>query len=176
MFSATLAQWVSGFRDALSQNIFGTTMFPVFDRMTSLPLTNAGLVIKAGSSAIVKTGASATILLVNGSLRSVGAATDMPALVGTVVNATFNSYAFFIDQAGTVTSQMGIAGTTLATMKLAPFPQNKALIGFVIINPTGTGNFVGGTTALDDVTVVPNAVYVSGLSGFDPQCLTGPGR
>ena len=28
-------------------------------------------------------------------------------------------------------------------------------IGFVIINPTGSGSFVGGTTALDDATVVP---------------------
>ncbi len=40
-------------------------------------------------------------------------------------------------------------------------PTNEAVLGFVEINPTGSGNFVGGTTALDDGTVVPNAVYVN---------------
>jgi hypothetical protein len=35
------------------------------------------------------------------------------------------------------------------------------MIGFVIVNPTGTGDFVGGTTDLDDATVAPNAVYVN---------------
>lgn len=40
----------------------------------------------------------------------------------------------------------------------------------MIINPTGTGDFVGGTTALDDATVVPNAVYLNGNIGpFDPS-------
>ena len=41
----------------------------------------------------------------------------------------------------------------------------------MIINPTGTGNFVGNTTALDDVTVVPNAVYVNTIGAFDPTVL-----
>jgi hypothetical protein len=43
------------------------------------------------------------------------------------------------------------------------------MIGFVIINPTGTGPFVGGTTALDDATVVPNAVFVNVTGAFDPS-------
>ncbi len=176
MFTDNLARWIAQFRDGLNQNIVGTVMFPVFDRMTSVPLTTAGLVIKTAGSALVKTGAAACYVLANGSLRSIAAATDMPALVGTVTNATFNCYAFFVDQGGTVTSQMGIAGSTLATMALPPLPKNKALLGFVIINPTGTGNFVGGTTPLDDATVVPNAVYINAMSGFDPQCLTGPAR
>lgn len=176
MFTGTLAQQIANFRDMISQTIVGNTIFPVFDRMTSVPLTTAGLAIKTGGSAIVKTGAAACHVLANGILRSVAASTDMPALAGTVANATFNCFAFFIDQAGTVTSQMGIAGATLATMRLPPLPQNKALLGFVIVNPTGTGGFVGGTTPLDDATVVPNAVYINAMSGFDPQCLTGPAR
>lgn len=176
MFTDTLARWISNFRDGLNQNITGAIMFPVFDRMTSVPLNTAGLAIKAGGSAIVKSGAADCYILANGVLQKIAAATDMPALVGTVANATFNCYAFFVDIGGTVTSQMGIAGATLATMKLPPLPQNKALLGFVIINPTGTGDFVGGTTPLDDVTVVPGAVYINAMSGFDPQCLTGPAR
>jgi hypothetical protein len=68
---------------------------------------------------------------------------------------------------------MGTEGATLAAVKFPQFPNDKALIGFVIIHPTGTGNFVGGTTALDDATVVPNAVYQNSTAGFDPYVLVG---
>lgn len=146
---------------------------PLWDRQTSLPLNSAGLVIKTGGSALAKSGASDCYLLANGIPQKITAATDMPALVGTVTNATFNVFCFFIDSAGTKTSQIGIAGTTLAKMKFPQFPQKKALIGFIIINPTGTGDFVGGTTALDDGTVTPNAAYVSPTCGFDPYALLG---
>ena len=60
-----------------------------------------------------------------------------------------------------------------AAVKWPPLPAGKALVGFVVINPTGTGNFVGGTTALDDATVVPNAAYVSCGGAFDPTILVG---
>jgi hypothetical protein len=46
-------------------------------------------------------------------------------------------------------------------------PVGKAQLGFVIINPTGTGPFVGGTTPLGDATVVPNAAYVNTIGPFD---------
>lgn len=145
----------------------------LWDRQSSRPLNSAGLVIKAGGSALAKTGASDCYALANGVVRKITAATDMPALVGTVVTATFNVFCFFIDSAGTVTSQIGIAGTTLAKMKFPQVPTKKALIGFIIIAPTGTGDFVGGTTALDDATVVPGAVYINPVSGFDPYAIIG---
>jgi hypothetical protein len=97
----------------------------------------------------------------------------MPALSGTVVNGTFNVFCFFIDSAGTVTSAMGTAGATLATVVFPQKPQKKALVGLLIVNPTGTGNFVGGSTALDDATVVPTVAYVSAQGAFDPYCLIG---
>jgi hypothetical protein len=59
----------------------------------------------------------------------------------------------------------------LAAVKFPAIQVNKALIGFVIINPTGTGNFVGGTTALDDGTVIPGALYVNTVGAFDPSAL-----
>lgn len=141
------------------------------DRYSTQSLTSAGLVIKAGGSAVVKTGASAWYGLVQGKLQTKAAATDMPALSGTVTNAKFNVYVFLIDVAGTVTSAMGTEGATLAAVKWPPIPVNKAVLGFVIINPTGTGGYVGGTTALDDVTVVPNAAYVNVIGPFDPSVL-----
>lgn len=45
-------------------------------------------------------------------------------------------------------------------------------IGFTIINPTGTGNLVGGITPIDDATVVPNAVHVNTPFPFNPNTLS----
>lgn len=143
------------------------------DRASSRMVSTAGLVIKAGASALVKTGAAACHLLVDGKLAAIAAATDMPALSGTVTNAKFNVYVYFQDAAATRTTVMGTEGATLAAVVFPQTPQKKTMIGFTIINPTGTGNFVGGTTAIDDATVVPNAVHVSILSGADPTIVLG---
>lgn len=131
-------------------------------------LSSAGLIIFGAGSAIVKTGATAAQAVAGGVLRSIAASTSMAALVGTVTNAKFNVYCYFIDAAGTLTTAMGTEAATLAAVVFPPMPANKACIGFTIINPTGTGNYIGGTTALDDATVVPNAVHVSLQGGFDP--------
>lgn len=120
--------------------------------------TTGGLAIKTGGSAIVKT-ANTIKFSVDGNLATKAAA-DMAALVGTVANAAFNVYAFFVDSAGTLTSAMGTAGATLADVVFPTVATTKTMIGYIIVNPTGTGGFVGGTTALDDATVVPNVVYV----------------
>lgn len=85
---------------------------------------------------------------------------NFAVLAGTVVNATFNVFALMGDASGTLTTAMGTAGATLADVVFPTVPITKTLLGFIIINPTGTGNFVGATTDLDDATVVPNAVYV----------------
>lgn len=173
MITDTLTRWLEAFGDTQHRWNLRKIIEPLFDRQTSLPLTSAGLVIHGAASALAKTGSSATYLLANGILQKIAASTDMPALVGTVTNATFNVFCFFIDSAGTVTSQIGIQGSTLAKVKFPQMPKQKALVGFIIINPTGTGDFVGGTTALDDGTVVPNAVYISPTTGFDPYALIG---
>lgn len=146
-----------------------------FNASLSQTLTSAALRIKGGSaSAIVQSNAASTYLTVSATtglpvLVTKATSTDMAALVGTVVNATFNVYCFFIDSAGVLTSSMGTAGATLAAVAFPTFPLNKACIGFVIINPTGTGNFVGGTTLLDDGTVTPNAVFVNTVGDFRPS-------
>jgi hypothetical protein len=128
-------------------------------------LNSAGLVIKGAASPTVKTGATTYYASARGILVSKAAATDMPALVGTVANATFNVFGFYIDLNGNLTSAMGTAGMTLGRVKFPPLPPSQAMIGFIIINPTGTGNFVGGTTALDDATVAPNTAYISTTGG-----------
>lgn len=172
-FSDNMIRWIEAVLPPQTQINLRQLLTPLFDRQTSFPITTAGLVIKAGASALAKTGAAISYYLANGILQKIAAATDMPALVGSVTNAKFNVYCFFVDQAGVTTSLMGTEGATLAAVRFPQFPLKKALIGFIIINPTGTGPFVGGTTALDDGTVVPNAVFISPLCGFDAACVTG---
>lgn len=142
---------------------------PLFERLRTCTLSTAGLVIKAGGSALAKTGAAVTHYIVKGDMGTIAAGTDMPALSGTVSNAAFNVYVFMVDSAGTVTSAMGTEGSTLAKVAWPKTPADKAILGYITINPTGTGDFVGGTTVLDDATVVPNAKYVSPVGVFDPN-------
>ena len=138
-------------------------------RHSTQAVSSAGLVIKAGASTLAKTGAAATVLTVNGRIVRIAAATDQPALTGlTVPNAAFNVAVFFVDGAGVGSVAFGVAAASIGGVTFPDFPLAKTLVGFLIINPTGTGSFVGGTTALDDATVVPNVVYVSPTGAFDP--------
>lgn len=165
---ATIDQFSAGIAAQKDQrHVRGITM-PMGDRMSSQPLTTAGLVIKGGGLALAKTGAAAFFGVANGVLVTIAASTDMPALSGpNVATTNLNVYCFFIDSAGVVTSAAGTAGTTLGKVVFPQFPKNKALVGFLIV--TASGTFIPGTTALD----VGTTVFVSPLGAFDPTILTG---
>lgn len=166
-----ISQWLGNWSNKGDASALLKVLNPIGDRLSSQSLNSAGLAIKAGGSAIVKTGASAYYAVAGGILVTKAAATDMAALVGTVTADAFNVYCFFCNSAGTLSSQMGTEGATLAAVKFPPIPEGSALLGFLVINPTGTGDFVGGTTPLDDATVVPNAAYVNVQGAFDPTVL-----
>ena len=149
----------------------------VYDRLSCQMLTTAGLVITATTGKKVpKTGASVSYGVIKGKPFSVASGLDMPALAGTVANAAFNVYCFFVKTPGAITatsaneivSAMGTAGASLGAVTLPPIPEGSTMLGFIIVNPTGTGDFVGGTTALDDATVAPGTVYVNCIGAFDP--------
>ncbi len=169
---ATISQFVAGMagikdRQALLP-IFKATGLP----FSTCPLTHAGLVITAtAGKKVPKIGATDFYALIKGVLVKKAAGTDMAALIGTVTNAKFNIFCHMINGDGTLTTSMGTEGATLAAVKFPAIPDDVALLGITIINPTGTGNFVGNTTALDDATVVPNAVYLSPDSQIDPTIL-----
>lgn len=163
-------QLLEGFAGNRNREILRTLLNGLADRLSSQTLGSAGLAIKAGASALVKAG-TAVSAVANGTLVRIAVNTDMAALSGTVTNLKFNVFAFFVDSAGTLTSAMGIEGATLAAVTFPPTPAGKAMLGFITINPTGTGNFVGGTTALDDATVVPTAVYVNTQGAVDLNIL-----
>lgn len=92
------------------------------------------------------------------------AATDNLITLTTSANTTnayFNVVVFTINSSGTITNRYGTQGSTLAAMTWPSLPSEEAVFGILLLNPTGTGDFVGGTTAMADATVVPNAVYIS---------------
>lgn len=152
----------------------GAYLVSLADRLGNRTISSPGLAIKTGGSAIVKGGSAFDALLSDGKVGRLvvkAANTDMAALAGTVVNATHNVFAFFIDKSGTLTSAMGVAGASAVAVTFPPVPVGKACLGYIRVNPTGTGDFVGGTTALDDATVVPNVVYVNVVGPFDPTII-----
>lgn len=108
----------------------------------------------------VKT-ATATRFFINDVYGLLAATDDFWTLSGTVTNAKFNVFVLYIDSTGAAGAAMGTEGATRGAVVMPTIPEDAAIVGFVEINPTGTGNFVGGTTALTDGTVVPNAVYVN---------------
>lgn len=138
-----------------------TELSGVFDKLqrnlVNKILQKGTLAIHGSASAVVKT-TTTLYVMVDGVIAKLAAA-DLTALAGTVKNATFNVYVFTINAAGTVKVYLGTAGTTLAGVVFPTTLDGEVPFGFVLVNPTGTGDFVGGTTALDDGTVVPNAVY-----------------
>lgn len=131
-------------------------------------LNSAGLATGSSSKAKVKI-ANTIYALVTGII--VKKTTAEIALSGTVTADMFNVYVLSINNEGTVVATMGTEGADLAHVAFPAIPDDSAVIGFVIVNPTGTGNFVGGTTELDDVTVVPNAVYINTVGTFNPNVL-----
>lgn len=167
----SITQYLNGLAGETARKAVRVPMRAIGDRLSSQTLTSGALRIDGGSaSAVVELNAT-YVGVAKGVLVTKASAQNMAALVGTVVNATFNVFCFFIDSAGNLTTSMGIAGATLAAVVFPAITENKTMIGFVIINPTGTGNFVGGTTVLDDGTVTPNAVFVNTVGAFDPSIM-----
>lgn len=153
---------------ALLTDLAADTTF-LRDRFKSAMQVVSTPVIKAGGGVLSKTGAAISYGVANGVLTKIAAGTDQAAYSGTVTNAKFNVFVHFVDSAGAFTSAMGTEAATLAAVTWPAMPAGKAPVSYTIINPTGTGGFVGGTTALDDATVVPNAVYVPIVGPFDPK-------
>lgn len=161
----TIKTSVGGLADASVRSALGEMQGAIVDQL----LNSGGLAIGSSSKKAVKI-ANTIYALVDGVLVKKTTA-EIAIAVGTVTNDKFNVYVLTIDSDGTVTATMGTEGDTIGEVVFPAVPANQAVIGFVIVNPTGTGNFVGGTTDLDDATVVPNAVYINTVGTFNPNCL-----
>lgn len=153
-----------------TQKALDTLLGYLADRLNSVSCMSAALQTKAGNL-LVQTGSVTWYGFAGGIPIRLTANTDMAALSGTVTNAKFNVFAYFITSAGVISTVMGTEGATLSAMKFPEKPIGSAMIGFTVINPTGTGNFVGNTTSLVDATVVPNAAHVNLFGAVDPTFL-----
>lgn len=128
-------------------------------------LSDVGIAI--GSTATkIKTTATA-VYLITGQFYSKGATDDFWTLTGfDCPNGQYNKCLLCIDSSGNMQIAAGTAGASAVAVVLPTIPASYAVVGMVQVNPTGTGDFTGGTTDLNDGTVVPNAVYTN--YGFHP--------
>lgn len=168
---ASIAQYLNNIGSGTDRRVLQSILAGIGGTMATQSIRTAGLVTNAANTARI--GAAAYYACVRGKLVTIAANLDMPALVGSVSNATFNAYVFYVNANSVVTTRMGTAGATLAGVTFPDTPPDLAIVGFIIINPTGAGPFVGGSTALADVTVVPNVVFISPTGSFDPTILYG---
>lgn len=138
----------------------------VYKRLGNVGLTTANITLGTTKQK-VKSQAD-YYAFVNGILVKKATTDDLITLTtaSNCTNAKFNVTVFTINSSGTITNRAGTEGATLAAMTWPTLPADEAVFGILIVNPTGTGNFTGGTTALDDATVAPNAVYLNPLSAF----------
>lgn len=139
----------------------------LFEQLRSQSNSSAGLTGTAVTTP--STGGSVYHYVAQGIKRRIAASTAMPALVGTVSNGAFNVFVFSVDSAGTTYSQMGVESATEAGIKWPNLAPGRAVIGYIVVNPTGTGDFIGGTTTLNNATVVPNTVFINVIGAFDPN-------
>src|SRR5229473_6931217 len=110
-------------------------------------LFNSGALAIHGSASALAKFVNTLKYMVDGVYCSKAAA-DCAALAGTVTNAKFNVFVFSIDASGNLTTTAGTQATTRAGVVFPTLTDGQIAIGFVEINPTGTGDFVGGTTVL----------------------------
>lgn len=126
----------------------------------SVALNNPAMAIKAGASTLAKSVNVFGSIVAGVPSTATAANLDAAALSGTVANGKYGIYLFRVAADGTtVTSLKSSDADTQAAIIWPTGSTTLITYGFVLIHPTGTGGFVGGTTALDDATVVPNAVY-----------------
>lgn len=162
----TMSRYLQSLANVQDAYALNRILAPLVDRYSSQPLRTAGLVIKAGGGVLAKIGAADYYGVATGVPVTIAASTDMPALTGLVITATFfNVACFFVDSASVVTVAFGTQGATLGALKWPQFPQGKALVGCLIITHSAT--FTGGTTALDTATTV----YISPTGPLDPSVL-----
>ena len=155
-----LTQRINQIGDLMVRRNLQLVLEGIYKRMGNFAIQGAGLTI--GTTKPKLTSGTAWYGTVGGILVKKAATTDLITLTtaSNCTNAKFNVTVFTINSSGTITNRAGIEGSSLATISWPTLPSTEAVFGILIVNPTG-GNFVGGTTDLNDATVQPNAVYLN---------------
>ena len=155
-----LTQRINQIGDLMVRRNLQLVLEGIYKRMGNFAIQGAGLTI--GTTKPKLTSGTAWYGTVGGILVKKAATTDLITLTtaSNCTNAKFNVTVFTINSSGTITNRAGTEGSSLATITWPTLPSTEAVFGILIVNPTG-GNFVGGTTDLNDATVQPNAVYLN---------------
>jgi regulator of replication initiation timing len=127
--------------------------------LINMTLTDAAIAIGTTKTKI-KTVTNPISYIIGGTFYSKAATDDFWVLTGfDCANAMFNKCLLCIDSSGNMQIAAGTEAASAGAVVLPAIPASYAVVGMVQVNPTGTGDFTGGTTELDDGTVVPNATY-----------------
>ena len=155
-----LTQRINQIGDLMVRRNLQLVLEGIYKSMGNFAIQGAGLTI--GTTKPKLTSGTAWYGTVGGILVKKAATTDLITLTtaSNCTNAKFNVTVFTINSSGTITNRAGTEGSSLATITWPTLPPTEAVFGILIVNPTG-GNFVGGTTDLNDATVQPNAVYLN---------------
>ena len=168
---ATIAEMIASVTPQMSRYYLRRLIGSIGDRLSSQTLQSGALTMHATNEQNVETTA-VYYGIADGKLVTIAADVTLADLSGTVTQAKFNVFVFYVDSAGAFTSAMGFEGTTLADVIFPVPPLKKAIIGFVIVQPT-VGSFIGDTTDLDDGTVIPRAVIIDWVGAGDATVLVG---
>lgn len=137
-----------------------------------LLLNSGGLVIGSGSKKKVKIANTVYAMIDGVPVKKTTAEVDFTATTHDVTNAYFRFFVLSMDASGTVTITAGDEAATIGAATIPALPDEEVALGLVLINPTGTGDFDATTTDLDDVTVVPGAVYINTPYPFNQNLVT----
>ncbi len=158
-------RWAKTIADTAIAYALYQLLKPMTERYRTLCLSGPAPVIKAGGSVLAKTGATVTHYMIKGKSGQILAGVDLPAFVGTVTADMFNVFVYTVNSAGTTALTMGTEAATEAAVKWPSINPEHAILAFIKVNPTGTGPFIGGSTALDSATVfttpAADLLYVS---------------
>lgn len=158
----------------LSRKNLRNVLTQVQTHLCDMALNSPGLVIGSSAAAKVKI-ANTVYSMIDGVLyKKTTAEVAFTATTHDVTNAKFRIFLLSLQSGGTVTITAGTEGATLAAATLPTLPSGEVALGYVIINPTGTGNFDATSTSLGDATVVPNAVYINTTYPFNTNSMTLP--
>ena len=140
-------------------------------RLNTAMISPPGLVIGTVSPKVPKA-TYAIQAVVGGTLVFKAADTAMCALTaGTVAQNKFAIWAFYMDNAGTITCSSKTADcntAALAYAALPAIPANKVQIGFIIVTNSASA-FVGGT---DDLNIASNTVIYVDSVGIQAPAIT----
>ena len=156
--------------DALSQQDVRDVLSAIQAQLVDVCLTDPGLAIGTSNATDIKL-ANSTHILQDGELKELGV--QEVAISGDdVTNGNYDVFVVYVDSTGSLATAQGTQASSLAGVEFPSIPEDAVVVGFIIVNPTGTGDFDPGTTDLDDATVTPNTVYVDTDYPFNPDNLS----